>query len=88
MSRTARNVLIAVGLLIVAGATLSFVLHKQFDNDPNVQRFRTMKGKTEIGRALAALASPPGSWGQVSYSTATRVAPAHHVYDLEVVTLV
>lgn len=57
MSRTARNVLIAVGLVIVAGATLSFVLHRQFDNDPTVQRFRAMEGKTE-SEVRSALGKP------------------------------
>lgn len=54
MRRTARYVLVGVALLIITGAALSLVLHKQFDNDPNVQRFRSMEGKTEseVRRAL------------------------------------
>ena len=57
MSRTARYVVFGVGLLIVAGAALSLVLHKQFDEDPNVQRFRAMKSKTE-SEVRSALGEP------------------------------
>lgn len=70
MRRTARYVLVGVALLIVAGAALSVVLHKQFDNDPNVQRFRSMKGKTET-EVRGALGEP-----QRVYEKAT--APADY----------
>lgn len=48
MSRTARNILVAAGFVIVAGASLSFVLHRHFYGDPTVQQFRAMEGKTEL----------------------------------------
>ncbi len=70
MRRTARYVLVGVALLIVAGAALSLVLHKQFDNDPNVQRFRSMKAKTET-EVRSALGEP-----QRVYEKAT--APADY----------
>lgn len=57
MNRIGRTVLVALGLLIVAGATLSFVLHRRFDDEPGVQRFRALNGKTEA-EVRSALGEP------------------------------
>ena len=70
MSRTTRNVLIGIAALVVAGAALSLVLHRQFDSDPTVQRFRGMQGKTEA-EVVSALGPP-----QRKYEKAT--APAEY----------
>lgn len=42
-----RNSLVVAVVLIGLAATLSFVLQRHFDANPDVQRFRSMVGKTE-----------------------------------------
>lgn len=68
MSRTARYVFLGVTALVVTGAALSLLLHRQFDANPSVQRFRAMKGKTEA-EVVSALGSPQRTYQKATAPT-------------------
>ena len=57
MSRVVRYVFVGVVLFVIAGAALSLVLHRQFDDNPNVRRFRAVQGETEA-EVRGALGEP------------------------------
>ena len=54
MSRRVRGFLIGGVIAIAAIGITSFILHREFDQDPSVRRFRSMVGKSasEVRREL------------------------------------